>query len=287
MLATNLIEATSDMGAFVLFSGLLKSVAVKLSKICNDLRLLSTGPRAGLGEINLPAMQPGSSIMPGKVNPVIPEVVNQVAFRVIGNDLTVTLAAEGGQLQLNAFEPTIAFCILQSMRRLTAALDTLTVRCIGGITADRERCRALAQQHRHRHRAQPVLGYEVCSRVAKTALETGRGVVEIVLEEGLLSEEQVATLAEAGEHDPAWPGADALAGRGTTLSKRKQAMHSILRRLTRPMLAGAALFLTISRRDRTCRSSARRDRRHRRHHRRRADQPARARLHGRRLRRRR
>ena len=110
--ATNLIEATSDMGAFVFFSGVLKRVAVKLSKICNDLRLLSSGPRAGFGEIRLPAVQAGSSIMPGKVNPVIPEVVNQVAFMVIGYDLTVTLCAEGGQLQLNAFEPTIGYCIL-------------------------------------------------------------------------------------------------------------------------------------------------------------------------------
>jgi aspartate ammonia-lyase len=195
VLATNLIEATSDMGAFVLFSGLLKRIAVKLSKICNDLRLLSSGPRTGLGEIHLPAVQAGSSIMPGKVNPVIPEVVNQVAFMVIGNDLTVTLASEGGQMQLNAFEPTIAFCILQSMRGLTAALDTLTVRCIRGITANRERCRALALNSIGIITAlNPILGYEVCSRVAKTALETGRGVVDIVLEERLLSEEQVATL---------------------------------------------------------------------------------------------
>ena len=155
MLAGNLIEATSDMGAFVLFSGLLKRVAVKLSKICNDLRLLSSGPRTGFGEIRLPAVQAGSSIMPGKVNPVIPEVVNQVAFLVIGNDLTVTLASEGGQLQLNAFEPTIAFCILQSMRGLTAALDTLTVRCIRGITADRGALpQPRPQQYRHRHGAQ-------------------------------------------------------------------------------------------------------------------------------------
>jgi aspartate ammonia-lyase len=195
VLATNLIEATSDMGAFVLFSGLLKRIAVKLSKICNDLRLLSSGPRTGLGEINLPAMQAGSSIMPGKVNPVIPEVVNQVAFLVIGNDLTVTLASEGGQLQLNAFEPTIAFSILQSMRGLTAALDTLTVRCIRGIIANRDRCRALALNSIGVVTAlNPILGYDVCSRVAKTALETGRSVVDIVLEEHLLSEEQVVTL---------------------------------------------------------------------------------------------
>ena len=193
VLASNLIEATSDMGAFVLFSGVLKRVAVKLSKICNDLRLLSSGPRAGFGEIRLPAVQAGSSIMPGKVNPVIPEVVNQVAFLVIGNDLTVTLAAEGGQLQLNAFEPTIAFCILQSMRGLAAALDTLTKRCIRGIVANREHCRELALNSIGVVTAlNPILGYEVCSRVARTALETGRSVVDIVRDEGLLTEAQVA-----------------------------------------------------------------------------------------------
>jgi aspartate ammonia-lyase len=195
VLATNLIEATSDMGAFVLFSGMLKRIAVKLSKICNDLRLLSSGPRTGFGEIRLPPRQAGSSIMPGKVNPVIPEVVNQVAFLVIGNDLTVTLASEGGQLQLNAFEPTIAFCILQSMRGLTAALDTLTERCIRDIEADRERCRGLALNSIGIVTAlNPILGYEVCSRIAKTALETDRSVVDIVLEEKLLSEAQVALL---------------------------------------------------------------------------------------------
>ncbi|MBL8668134.1 MAG: aspartate ammonia-lyase [Rhodospirillales bacterium] len=195
VLASNLIEATSDMGAFVMFSGVLKRVAVKLSKICNDLRLLSSGPRTGFGEIRLPARQAGSSIMPGKVNPVIPEVVNQVAFLVIGNDLTVTLAAEAGQLQLNAFEPTIAFCILQSMRSLTAALDTLSERCIKGITADRERCRSLAINSIGIVTAlNPILGYEVCSRVAKIALETNRSVVDIVLEEKLLTEAQVAQI---------------------------------------------------------------------------------------------
>ena len=195
VLASNLIEATSDMGAFVMFSGVLKRVAVKLSKICNDLRLLSSGPRTGFGEIQLPARQAVSSIMPGKVNPVIPEVVNQVAFLVIGNDLTVTLASEAGQLQLNAFEPTIAFCILQSMRSLTAALDTLSERCIKGITADRERCRSLAINSIGIVTAlNPVLGYEVCSRVAKKALEENRSVVDIVLEEKLLSEAQVAQI---------------------------------------------------------------------------------------------
>ena len=195
VLATNLVEATSDMGAFVLFSGLLKRIAVKLSKICNDLRLLSSGPRAGFGEIRLPPVQAGSSIMPGKVNPVIPEVVNQVAYLVIGHDLTVTLCAEGGQLQLNAFEPTIGFCLLQSMLMLTAALDTLTRRCVVGLEADAEHCRTLALNSIGIVTAlNPVLGYEVCSRVAKRALEENRGVVDIVLEEGLLTKEQVKQL---------------------------------------------------------------------------------------------
>jgi aspartate ammonia-lyase len=195
MLAGNLVEATSDMGAFVLFSGLLKRIAVKLSKICNDLRLLSSGPRAGFGEIRLPPMQAGSSIMPGKVNPVIPEVVNQVAFLVIGNDLTITLCAEGGQLQLNAFEPTIGFCTLQSMRMLAAGLDTLTKRCIEGIEADVERCRGLAINSIGIVTAlNPVLGYEVCSRIAKRALQENRSVLDIVLEEGVLTKEQVTEL---------------------------------------------------------------------------------------------
>lgn len=188
-LAPNLIEATSDMGAFVLFSGVLKRIAVKLSKICNDLRLLSSGPRTGFGEINLPARQAGSSIMPGKVNPVIPEVVSQVAYLVIGHDLTVTMCAEGGQLQLNAFEPTIAFCIMTSLRMLTAAIDSLTQRCIIGITANREHCLDLVNHSIGLVTAlAPTLGYEVTSRIAKRALAEGRGVREIVLEEGLLEE---------------------------------------------------------------------------------------------------
>jgi aspartate ammonia-lyase len=185
--ATNLIEATWDMGAFVLFSGVLKRVAVKLSKICNDLRLLSSGPRAGFGEIRLPAVQAGSSIMPGKVNPVIPEVVNQVAFLVIGHDLTVTMCAEGGQLQLNAFEPTIGYCLLTSMRMLTAAIETLTKRCVTGIEADRERCQALAADSIGLITALvPTLGYETCSRIAKRALAERRRVADLILEEHLL-----------------------------------------------------------------------------------------------------
>jgi aspartate ammonia-lyase len=197
LLASNLIEATSDLGAFVLFSGVLKRVAVKLSKICNDLRLLSSGPRTGFGEIRLPAVQAGSSIMPGKVNPVIPEVVNQVAFLVIGQDLTVTLCAEGGQLQLNAFEPTIGYCVLSLIRMLSAAVETLTKRCIEGIEADRERCRSLVHGSIGLVTALvPALGYEACSRVAQRALAENRPVADLVLEDGLLTESQLDELLE-------------------------------------------------------------------------------------------
>jgi aspartate ammonia-lyase len=195
--AENLIEATSDMGAFVLFSGLLKRVAVKLSKICNDLRLLSSGPRTGIGELLLPAVQAGSSIMPGKVNPVIPEVVNQVAFLVIGHDLTVTMCAEGGQLQLNAFEPTIGYCVLNSLRMLTAAVETLRTRCVEGIEVDRERCESLVRGSIGLVTALvPALGYEASSRVAKRALAERRSVAEIVLDEGLLTEIQLNELLQ-------------------------------------------------------------------------------------------
>ncbi|MEJ0094618.1 MAG: aspartate ammonia-lyase [Methylocella sp.] len=188
VLAENLIEATSDMGAFVLFSGVLKRIAVKLSKICNDLRLLSSGPRAGFGEIRLPAVQAGSSIMPGKINPVIPEAVSQVAYLVIGHDLTVTMCAEGGQLQLNAFEPTIGYCILTSLRMLTAAIDTLTQRCVTGIEANRERCRELVENSIGLVTVLgPILGYETCSHVARRALDEGRKVADVILEEGLMT----------------------------------------------------------------------------------------------------
>ena len=195
--ATDLVEATQDVGAFVQVSGVLKRTALKLSKICNDLRLLSSGPRSGFNEINLPAVQAGSSIMPGKVNPVIPEVVNQVAYLVIGHDLTVTLCAEGGQLQLNAFEPTIGYCLLNSMRMLTAALGTLTQRCVNGIEADRERCQALVRNSIGLVTALgPALGYEATSRIAKRALAENRSVAELVLEEGLLSETELDSLLE-------------------------------------------------------------------------------------------
>jgi aspartate ammonia-lyase len=188
VLAADLIEATSDTGAFVTFSGVLKRIAVKVSKICNDLRLLSSGPRAGLGEINLPPVQPGSSIMPGKVNPVIPEVVNQVAYQVIGNDLTVTFAAEAGQLQLNAFEPVIALNILQSMRIMTRAMTALAERCIKGITANEDHCRKVVTHGIGLVTAlNPVIGYQNATRIAQKAQATGCGVADLVLEEGLLS----------------------------------------------------------------------------------------------------
>lgn len=191
--AGDLIEATSDMGAFVTFSGVLKRIAVKLSKICNDLRLLNSGPRAGIGEIRLPAVQPGSSIMPGKVNPVIPEVINQIAFQVIGNDLTVTIAAEAGQLQLNAMEPVIVFNILQSMRMLTRGMRVLREKCIEGIEADEERCRELLEHSLVAVTAiNPYVGYSEASRITKRALKERRSIREIVLAENLMSESQLA-----------------------------------------------------------------------------------------------
>lgn len=188
----NLVEATQDAGAYVQLSGVLKRVAVKISKISNDLRLLSSGPRAGLGEINLPAMAPGSSIMPGKVNPIIPEVVNQVAFEVIGNDLTVTMAAEAGQLELNAMEPIIAYSLFTSLDMLGRACRTLATRCINGITANREHCRKTVENSIGLVTAlNPLLGYEKASQIAEEALRTGKSVVEVVLEGGYLSREQL------------------------------------------------------------------------------------------------
>lgn len=195
ILSPDLVEATSDTGAFVMYSSAVKRLAVKLSKICNDLRLLSSGPRAGINEINLPKMQPGSSIMPGKVNPVIPEVVNQVCFKVIGNDHTVTMAAEAGQLELNVFEPIIAQSILESIEMLKNAMKTLRYRCIEGITANEEVCRQQVNNSIGLVTAlNPVLGYEVCSQLAREALETNRGPYELVLEKGLLSKEELDKL---------------------------------------------------------------------------------------------
>jgi len=190
--APNLVEATQDCGAFVQISGVLKRVAIKLSKTCNDLRLLSSGPRAGLGEINLPPMQAGSSIMPGKVNPVIPEVVNQVAFEVIGNDVTISFAAEAGQLQLNAFEPIIAHSLFESVNHLRHACLTLTERCVKGITANREHLRRSVENSIGVVTAlNPYIGYANATVVAQEALVTGRSVYDLVLEKGLLSKEKL------------------------------------------------------------------------------------------------
>ncbi len=194
-LAGNLVEATQDTGAFVMYSSAIKRLAVKLSKVCNDLRLLSSGPRAGLNEINLPPMQPGSSIMPGKVNPVIPEVVNQIAYKVIGNDLTVTLAAEAGQLQLNVMEPIMAQSLFESIEILINGMATLKYRCIDDITANEDDCRSMVENSIGLVTAlSPTLGYEVCSALAREALETKKGVYALVLEKGLLSKKELDRL---------------------------------------------------------------------------------------------
>jgi aspartate ammonia-lyase len=191
-LAKNLVEATQDTGSFVMYSSALKRLAVKLSKISNDLRLLSSGPRTGFNEINLPPMQPGSSIMPGKVNPVIPEVVNQIAYKVIGNDHTVTMAAEAGQLELNVMEPVIVQSIFESIAMLNNGMKTFMYRCIDGITANKERCQSMVTNSIGLVTAlNPVLGYEKSSEVAKEALETGKSVYDLVIEKNYLSKEEL------------------------------------------------------------------------------------------------
>ena len=194
-LADNLVEATQDTGAFVMYSSAVKRLAVKLSKMSNDLRLLSSGPRAGINEINLPRMQPGSSIMPGKVNPVIPEVVNQIAFKVIGNDLTVTLAAEAGQLQLNVMEPVIVQSIFESIEMLKNGITSLTRKCLNGITANEEICRNLVLNSIGIVTAlNPILGYEVSTQLAKEAMEQNESVYQLVLDKKLLSAEELETI---------------------------------------------------------------------------------------------
>ena len=196
-LAVNLVEATQDTQAFVLYSSVLKSLSIKASKICNDLRLLASGPRAGLHEINLPAMQPGSSIMPGKVNPVIPEVVNQVCFRVIGSDLTVTLAAEAGQLQLNVMEPVIAACLLEGQTLLRNAARTLRENCVDGITANEDVLRTLLERSIGTVTAlNPVIGYNKSTELAAEALRTGKGIVELVREKRLLTDAELARILD-------------------------------------------------------------------------------------------
>lgn len=190
--AENLVEATSDTSGFVAYSGVLKKVAIKLSKICNDLRLLSSGPRTGLNEIQLPPMQPGSSIMPGKVNPVIPEVVNQVCFKVIGNDMTITMASEAAQLQLNVMEPVLAHTVMESMMWLENAMETLVEKCVVGIKANVEHNKDLVLGSIGIVTAlNPYIGYKASTKIAKEALETGRGVYELVLEHDLLSKERL------------------------------------------------------------------------------------------------
>ena len=190
--AEDLFDATQNLDSFVHTSAILKTCAVNLSKICNDLRLLSSGPHAGLGEINLPPKQNGSSIMPGKINPVIPEVVSQVAFNVIGNDVAVTMAAEAGQLELNAFEPVIFYKIFESMDTLKGAVCTLRENCIKGITANREHCRRMVESSPALATAlSPNLGYKRAAQIAKRALKTGASVRQIVLDEGWMTEEQL------------------------------------------------------------------------------------------------
>ena len=190
--AENLFDATQNLDGFVHTSATLKVCAVNLSKICNDLRLLSSGPRAGLGEINLPPKQNGSSIMPGKINPVIPEVVSQVAYNVIGNDVTVTMAAEAGQMELNAFEPVIFYKIFESIDTLKGAVETLIDNCITGITANREHCKALVESSAALATALcPALGYKKSAEIAKKCMKTGSPVRQIVLDEHLLTEQEL------------------------------------------------------------------------------------------------
>ncbi len=191
-ISPDLVEATQDTGVYVQLSGVLKRVAVKLSKICNDLRLLSSGPRCGINEINLPPMQPGSTIMPGKVNPVIPEVMNQVAYAVIGNDVTVSMASEAGQLELNVMEPVIGFSLFQSINMLRRGCITLADKCVLGITANRERCRELVENSIGLVTAlNPYIGYEKSAEIAKEAMKTGGSVYQIVLDKGYLDKDEL------------------------------------------------------------------------------------------------
>ena len=194
-LADDLVGATSDTSCMVGYSAAMRRVAVKMNKICNDLRLLASGPRCGLGEFNLPAMQPGSSIMPGKVNPVIPEVVNQICYRIIGNDLTVTFAAEAGQLQLNVMEPVMVHAIFSSIKMLQKGMDRLRILCVEGITANTQHCREMVLNSIGIVTAlNPTLGYENSSRIAKRALKENRSVYDLVLEEGLLTKDELDQL---------------------------------------------------------------------------------------------
>lgn len=190
--APNLIEATSDTSGLVAYSSVLKKLAIKLSKICNDLRLLSSGPRAGLNEINLPPKQPGSSIMPGKVNPVIPEVVNQVCFKVIGNDLTITMASEAAQLQLNVMEPIMSQALMESILFLENAMNTLVEKCVVGITANEQHTKdSVLNSIGIVTALNPYIGYKASTAIAKEALATGKGVYQLVLEKQLLTQDKL------------------------------------------------------------------------------------------------
>lgn len=190
--AFNLVDATQNLDGFVAVSGAVKTCAVNLSKMCNDLRLMSSGPRCGFNEINLPAKQNGSSIMPGKVNPVIPEVVNQVAFNIMGNDFTITMAAEGGQLELNAFEPIIFWNLTHEVEFLTYAVNTLTDNCIVGITANRERCQSYVDHSVGIITAlTPHIGYQHAADIAKEAIRTGASVKDLILQKGILTQENI------------------------------------------------------------------------------------------------
>ena len=193
--AENLVEATQDTGSFVQLSGVLKRVACKLSKVCNDLRLLSSGPQAGFGDIKLPARQAGSSIMPGKVNPVIPEVMNQVAFEVIGNDVTITMASEAGQLQLNAFEPIMGYAIHKSVRHLTNACKTLQVNCVEGIQANHELlAKRVAESVTLVTALNPIIGYEKAALIAKTALASGGTIAQVAESLGIMTQAEMNAL---------------------------------------------------------------------------------------------
>ena len=190
--AYDLIDATQNLDSFVAVSGAVKACAVTLSKIANDLRLMSSGPRAGFGEINRPAKQNGYSIMPGKVNPVIPEVVNQVAFNAIGNDMTITMAAEAGQLELNAFEPIIFYCLFQSIDTIAYAVNTFVDNCVIGITANETRCRYFVENSVGIITAIcPYVGYQKAAEIAKEAIKTGESVRKLIIEKGLLTKEQM------------------------------------------------------------------------------------------------
>nr|WP_330360802.1 aspartate ammonia-lyase [Dorea sp. AGR2135] len=195
--AFDLIDATQNLDSFVAVSGAVKACAVTLSKMSNDLRLMSSGPRAGFGEINLPAKQNSSSIMPGKVNPVIPEVVNQVAFNIIGNDMTITMAVEAGQLELNAFEPIIFYCMFQSIDTLGYAVETLVDNCIVGITANEERCRQLVENSVGIITAVcPYVGYEKTADIAKKAINSNESVRSLILKENIMDEEELSRILD-------------------------------------------------------------------------------------------